>query len=512
MQNTEHHQQQSIWRVYKKNTMHMRRVYTWVAVLIFLLLFSWLAACDSVPVVILREMQPAATPTSTATSIAVAARSSSLEPLPSTKDAPEATATATASPTRRPSASATPTRKIATTPTPSPPPESRKHPAAALTPTSAPSPTPLTASGRQQVFEKVWQIIDEHYLYADFHGVNWDDTWHEFAPRVAAAESNEEFYALMTEMVNLLGDHHSRFLAPHDAVEESAMTVGQEVQVGIGVITRPTSDGVIIQHVLSGSPAAQAGLRPRDRIVAVDGAPFTVDKDITGVEGTRVRLTVERPNDQMHDVVLTRQHVEGRIAPTVRWMSGNIGYLAVPTLWVNDMDDQVSGALTDLVVEKSLNGLILDLRGNPGGWRDVLTSVLSHFVQGEAGVFFDRQGASPLIIHESSGPDLRDLPLVVLIDQGTSSYAEVLAAVLQVEAEAYVIGMPSAGNTETIYAYELPDGARLWVAQEGFRLRNGMNLEGEGVQPDHIIAVDWTRYSEEQDPYILAALRHLRSP
>jgi C-terminal processing protease CtpA/Prc len=170
------------------------------------------------------------------------------------------------------------------------------------------------------------------------------------------------------------------------------------------------------------------------------------------------------------------------------------------------MADQVSGALTDLVVERSLKGLVLDLRGNPGGWRDVLTSVLGHFVQGDAGYFFDRQQAVSLVVRESSGPDLRGLPLVVLVDGQTSSYAEVLAAVLQAETGAYIIGTPSAGNTETIYAYELPGGVRLWVAQEGFRLRNG-----QGVQPDLTMDIDWTRYSEEEDPHILAALRHLHS-
>jgi C-terminal peptidase prc len=377
-----------------------------------------------------------------------------------------------------------------------------------------PSPTALSVRARQQIFEKVWQTIDEHYLYADFRGVDWDAVWSEFAPQVKAAQSNQEFYQLMTAMVARLEDQHSRFLAPSDAVQESALSVGHGQHVGIGVITAPSTDGAVIQHVFSDSPAARAGLRPRDRIVAIDGAPFAVGRDITGREGTSVRLTVLRPDKETRDVVLTRQHVEGKISPTASRLPDDIGYLAVSTLWVNDMADQVSGALTDLVVEKPLKGLILDLRGNPGGWRDVLTSVLGHFVQGDAGYFYDRQNTRPLIIRESSGPDLRDLPLAVLIDEQTASYAEVLTAILQAEAGAYVIGAPSSGNTETIYAYELSVGARLWVAQEGFRLRNGTNLEGHGVQPDVVLDLDWTRYSQEKDPHILEALRYLkeRSP
>jgi C-terminal peptidase prc len=386
-------------------------------------------------------------------------------------------------------------------------------PTASPLPTFTPTPTPTATSAhsRQAIFEKVWRTIDEQYLYADFRGLDWDAVWTEFAPRVVAAESDDAFYALLTEMVGRLNDNHSRFLAPHDAVAENVITVGLETRVGIGVITAPTFDGAIIQHVFSDSPAARAELRPRDRIIAVDGAPFVAGRDITGREGTTVRLTVVRPDDTTREVVLTRQRVEGRISPLAQRLEGDIGYIRITTLWVNDMADQVSGALTDLVVERPLNGLILDLRGNPGGWREVLTNVLGHFVQGNVGMFYDRHSVRTLTIRGSSGPDLRGLPLVVLIDGNTASYAEVLAAILQAEADAYVIGMPSSGNTETIYAYELPDGARLWVAQEGFRLRNGTNLEGHGVQPDLIIDVEWARYSQTNDPHIREALHHLHS-
>jgi C-terminal peptidase prc len=467
-----------------------------------LLLSSGLTACGMLsPVGLENPSEPLSPPerkwTMIATLATVPPHTTAIPTLPASAQA-TITATSTPSATTRPLS-----RRDNRAP-------GRQPTTATPTATATPVPTALSASSRQQIFEKVWRIIDENYLYADFHGLDWDAIWVEFAPRVEEAATTDEFYALMTEMVNRLGDHHSRFLAPPDAVKESQLSVGHEQRVGIGIITEATSDGAIIQHVFSGSPAAQAGLRPRDRIIAVDGAPLAVGRNIHGREGTQVRLTVVRPDDEMQDIILTRRPVEGRIAPETRRFAGDIGYIHIPTLWVNDMADQVSGALTDLVVEHSLNGLVLDVRGNPGGWRDVLTSVLGHFVQGDTGSFFDRQKATPLIIRESSGPDLRDLPLVVLIDEQTSSYAEVLAAVLQVEAGAYVIGSASAGNTETIYAYELPGGARLWVAQEGFRLSNGNNLEGQGVQPDLSLDIDWTRYSQEDDPHILEALHYLR--
>ena len=184
-------------------------------------------------------------------------------------------------------------------------------------------------------------------------------------------------------------------------------------------------------------------------------------------------------------------------------------YVTVPTLWVTDMHEQVNGALTDLVAEGRLNGLILDMRANSGGWSYVMSGLLSHFVRGQVGAFVNRQHVRPLVVPPPDGPDLRGLPLVVLVDNETASYGEVLAAILQREDHALVVGTRSAGNTETIYATVLSDGSRLWLAEEAFRLQNGMNLEGVGVQPDSTVDVDWTHYSEDDDPQLLEALRLL---
>jgi C-terminal peptidase prc len=432
---------------------------------------------------------PSATARAAATSPAAPARPATARP----------TATLAATATRAPSAtpSATPTDIPTRTPEP---------------PTPIPSPTLIGENQRDQLFEETWRIVNENYLYRDFQGQDWEAVREEFAPRVEAASSNEEFYANLAEMVGRLNDDHSRFLAPSDAIVEDALSTGSDAYVGIGVLLVPRSDSALVQEVFPEGPAARAGLLPRDRIVAIDGEPYNAlddGNDLYGPEGSPVRLTVVRPGESTRDVVVTRAAVQGRVVPSTRRMRNDIGYLKVPTFWVNDMDVQVSGALTDMVAERPLNGLILDLRGNPGGWNYVLTGILGHFVRGQVGLFFDKKGTKPLLVTENAGPDMRGTPLVLLVDHSTASYAEVMAAVLQREAGARVVGAPTAGNTETIYAYELAGGARLWVAQEGFRLLNGQNLEGKGVQPNSLLNVDWATYSEDEDPQILEALRLL---
>ncbi|MCX7791634.1 MAG: S41 family peptidase [Chloroflexaceae bacterium] len=372
------------------------------------------------------------------------------------------------------------------------------------TPTLAEEATPLPVTLRRQIFHEVWSTINEKYLYADFRGVDWAATREEFAPLVESAADDAAFFDLMVEMVGRLGDEHSRFLPPSDAQRQDVLTSGREEQVGIGVIVLPLRDALLIQHVFPDSPAERAGLQPRDRIVAIDGVLYS-QGDIQGPEGSQVRLTVVRPGEASRDLVITRRRVEGRIGPTGLRLPGDIGYLGITTLWVNDMDAQVREVLTSLTGPAPLRGLIIDLRSNPGGWRSVMTGILGHFARGEVGSFTSRAGDTPLVI-EPVLPDLRGLPLVVLVDEDTASYAEVLAAVLQQHAGAVVVGAPTAGNTETIYAYDLSGGTRLWVAQEGFQLANGAWLEGAGVQPDILSLNDWTRFSAADDPGITLAL------
>jgi carboxyl-terminal processing protease len=409
-----------------------------------------------------------------------------------------------AAPTAPPSPRPSPTAQASPTSAPT------AIPTRVLEPTALPTPTELSIAERQQIFEEVWRTVKQNYLYSDFRGLDWDAMHEEYGARVEVDQSQDAFYGDMAEMVARLDDHHSRFLPPAAADAQDATSSGYEDTVGIGVVAQPKQDGAFIQLIFPDSPAARADLRPRDRIIAVDGRPYVAsDGDLHGLAGTTVRLNVVRPGEKPRDVVLVRQEVQGRITPSYRRFPGDIGYVAISTLWVNDMDEQVSGALTELVADGRLHGLILDVRANGGGWSKVLSGILSHFVRGQVGMFFDQRHVRPLVIEPPAGPDLRGLPLVVLVDGDTASYAEVLAAILQRENSALIVGTPTAGNTETIYAYTLRDGSRLWLAQEGFRLQNGTNLEGKGVQPDSTVDVDWTRYSEDDDPQLLEALRLL---
>ncbi|MEO8288360.1 MAG: S41 family peptidase [Chloroflexota bacterium] len=435
-----------------------------------------------------------------------------------TPTTPATSAAPTALPTREPepSKTAVPTSTAFLR---SPPPAS---PTSGVEPTTeadslSPTPTLLPKAERVSIFEDVWTTVKENYLYPDFHGADWQALHDKYLPLATAATTSDDFYQQISDMVDELGDDHSRYLSPSQAKEEDDLQSGNANYVGVGILSSPTDKALMVVFVFPGSPAEKAGLKRRDKIIAVDGQPFndprTDPSRIRGPKGSTVRLTVISPGEPQRDISIVRGTITGGIEPTVSRLSvePTIGYLIIPDLWTDDMGARVAGDLKDLLDDgKPLNGLIVDLRGNGGGFRTVLEDILGEFVSGEVGKFFNQKEEHPFVIRKGDLNDrLKNVPVVVLVDKGSESYAEVLAGALQAKGRVKVVGVPSAGNTETIYRYDFDDQSRLWVAQESFKLPDGTNLEGRGVIPDVTIDKDWTEYSEKDDPHILAAIQLL---
>jgi C-terminal peptidase prc len=374
----------------------------------------------------------------------------------------------------------------------------------------SPTATLLPEGEREAIFDDVWQTVKDNYLYADFHGADWEALRTEYKPRVLGATSSTEFYNLLSEMVDKLDDEHSRYVSPQDAKEEDDLQSGENSYVGVGILSSYDENSALILVVFPDSPAERAGLQRRDRITHVDGVPFDPDANaIRGPEGTDVRLTVKSPGESARVITLQRQAVQGKITASAKRLDAHpdIGYLVIPSLWADDMADQVEEKLEELLSGPELRGLIIDLRANEGGWRNVLTGILGQFVSGRVGSFYTQERQYPLSIDRGGlNARLRDLPVVVLVDDNTQSYAEVLSGALQASGRAKVVGVQSAGNTETVYPYDFDDGSRLWVAQEGFRLPDGTNLEGRGVVPDFVLDAMWTDYAESNDPHIVKAI------
>ena len=384
----------------------------------------------------------------------------------------------------------------------------------------SPTPTLLPETDRAKILEGVTDSVRDNYLYPDYNGVDWNAIRDKYWPLAMAADSNEGFYKAISDMILKLDDDHSRFLSPTEAIEEDNHAAGHVNYVGVGVSTQPDKDSELVLYVFPGSPAEKAGIARRDRIFAVDGVPYVdAEKEplrIRGPAGTTVRLTIKSPEQPLRDVTVERRLITGKVIPSSRQLNDhpNIAYVLISELWTEDMDQQTEVQLKELISSgEPLEGLIIDLRGNRGGLGTVLTGILGQFTTGVVGRPLRPNYSHSGSLNVTKGnlyDSLKSVPLVILVDKGTESNAEILAAVLQSQGRALIVGTPSAGNTEGLSSYNFADGSRLMLATKAFELPDGTNLEGRGVIPDVHIDADWTNYTEQNDPYITEAVKLLQ--
>jgi carboxyl-terminal processing protease len=428
-------------------------------------------------------------------------------PLPSATPLPTHTPTRTPTPTVTPSPTVTPTPSATSVP---------------LTPTATLA--PLAAADRERIFDEAWTVVRDRYLYRDYRGVDWLAVRETYRPRALAAESPEAFYQVMGELVEQLGDQHSRFESPRMVAEQELRESGELSYGGIGVNVRDDPAGGLITRLARGGPAEQAGLRSRDLILAVGSTLFTdtaafgpggPNGVIRGAPGTTVQLTVRSPGGAPRVVLITRQVIPSDAFPPVeaqRLPGTQTGLLMIGTFERHELEQLVREQIDLLLKAGPLDGLIIDLRDNQGGFVSTMLDTLGLFVDGGLiGVTRGRDARHKQEIPKGQTiPALEGVPIAVLVGDETVSAAEMFAAGMRVRERARIVGVPSAGNTENLLAHDLPDGSRLWLAEYAYHLPDGSLLEGQGVQPDRMVDVDWWRFDPPDDPQVQAALDELR--
>ncbi len=414
-----------------------------------------------------------------------------------------------------PTISAAPTSAPSAAPTSAPDPPPPTDPPPPPTPTLA----SLDAGERSRVFEQVWTLIRDRYVYTDFRGQNWDLIKAEFAPKTAAASDPTEFYDLIDEMIGLLGDDHTRLDSPQDVAEEQASFDGTLTYAGIGAMIRDVPEGILITRLARGGPADIAGLKPRDLVVAIDGVlvsdtvtlgPAGPIGKVRGPSGTAVTLTVISDGAE-RQVPVTRRVIAADAFPDVealRLPNSKIGYLLIDTFSVDDLDGRVRDALENLAEAGPLDGLIIDVRDNSGGRIDYMLNTIALFQDGGTiGKSSGRDYSDTLTVPGGRViPAYRSLPIAILTGDGSVSAAEMFSAGMQHLGRAKVVGTRSAGNTENLLSHDLEDGSRLWLAELVFRLPDGTLIEGKGVIPDREVAADYWRFPLERDPQVKAAV------
>jgi len=300
-------------------------------------------------------------------------------------------------------------------------------------------------------------------------------------------------YGAIGGMVDSLGDTgHSRFLTPQMLKQERNLTRGRFE--GIGAEVQMKNGQLVIVAPIDGSPAQQAGLKPGDIILKVDnqevsGLPLdqAVER-ILGPAGTRVKLTVLNPKTTTtRDVTLIRASITVRSITWHLLPGTSVVDLRIATFSRGVTEDLRKALLT--LEKERMTGLILDLRNNPGGLLDEAVSAASQFLSA-GNVLLEKNAAGKIHpVPIKSGGAATSLPLVVLINGGTSSGAEIVAGALQDAHRAKLVGEKTFGTGTVLQTFSLSDGSALMLAIEEWLTPDGHVIWHHGITPDVVVAL-----------------------
>ena len=260
----------------------------------------------------------------------------------------------------------------------------------------------------------------------------------------------------------------------------------------VGLWLRRAEDGsVVVDRVTAASPAADAGVRPGDRVQAVDGAgveeltPARVAALLRGPKGTVVRVTTSR-SAALQTLPLRREvHHDGPSVRTVGTTKDGVGRVVVGPFALGT-GRQVREALAGLRAAR-VRGVLLDLRGNPGGRLDEAVETASAFLDGGPVVSYARRGTGPRRL-DAEGDGDTTTPLVVLVDGGTASAAEVVAGALQDRGRAVLVGAQTFGKGSVQEPRQLGGGAALELTVARWTTPSGRSPDGVGLVPDVEVA------------------------
>jgi len=297
-------------------------------------------------------------------------------------------------------------------------------------------------------------------------------------------------YAAVAGMLESLHDSHTGFVPPDLYQELKRREDGQAAFSGVGIVLLHRDGQYYINEIYPGGPAEQAGVRVFDRIVAVDGHATNVlnDNDVSkmirGTSGSRVTLTVLRAGaGDPVDIAITRGPIH---VPTVtdRMLGDQIGYVRLYE-FVPGVGQSVRTALIDLS-RQGMRALVLDLRGNPGGLVSELREVATSLLPMGTSVLQMRTRSGRTVVMETPNQPVVSggVPMVVLVDEGTASAAELLSAAIQEAGRGVIVGTKTAGAVEIGITVDLPDGAGMSVTVARVMTGKGVRLEGQGVSPD----------------------------
>jgi carboxyl-terminal processing protease len=327
-------------------------------------------------------------------------------------------------------------------------------------------------------------------------------------------------YGAIKGLVDSYGDPATTFLTPEETESFESTNEGKYFE-GIGAELGYEDGYIVVISPIDGSPAKEAGVRPGDIIISVDGEEvskgdniYEVVDMIRGEAGTVVTLEVLREGDmEVTEIEITRGEITVP-SMTLELLEGDIAYLdlarftdATYLTWVSNWEETTSE-----IIEKGSKKMILDLRGNPGGYFDAAIYAADEFLAGQEVISLQEDGKGNQKEYKSEkGGDLSDIQLVVLVDAGSASASEILAGALKYHGVAQVVGESTYGKGTAQAIEDFSDGSSLHITIYKWLLPDETWINRDNpITPDYEVEFTNEDFTEGNDPQLEKAIELLK--
>jgi len=353
------------------------------------------------------------------------------------------------------------------------------------------------------------------YLRDDFDSDLFWEVWNEAKTKHVDSSENEVsdqdlFYGALSGLIKSLDDPYSVFLDPQETTEfknelsGSFEGVGMEIGIKNGLLT--------VISPLEGSPAEQAGLKSGDIILKIDDedtSEMSLDmavSNIRGPQGTEVVLTImEKNGENLRDVTIVRNVI---VVQSVTWeiIEDNLAYIKI-VHFNNDTHKDFEKIANEILLS-DIDGIILDLRGNPGGYLDTAVDIAGEFVDNKL-ILTEDFGDEVREYVSEPGAKLQDYELAVLVNFGSASASEILAGAMQDYSRGTIIGEQTFGKGSVQDYEQFSDGSSLKLTVAKWLTPNGHNIDDQGITPDIEVELTEDDYNNDLDPQLNAAIKLL---
>lgn len=343
------------------------------------------------------------------------------------------------------------------------------------------------------VVDQAWQIVNREYVDGTFNQVDWQKARQELLGKNYT--SREQAYTALRNALEKLGDPYTRFMDPKQFEALTSQTSGELSGIGLRLELNEKTKALTVVEPIENSPAIKAGIKPGDKIIAIDGKATTgmsveaAAKLIRGTAGTKVNLKLSREEKGEFELALTRANIE---IATVRSSVKQEGSLKVGYIRLNEFSShaapQMRQAIKNLSDQK-VDAFVLDLRGNPGGLLHASIEIAKMWMDKGAIVrTVDRKGDDEEF--KANNTQLTKLPLAVLVDGNSASASEILSGALKDNGRAKIVGSQTFGKALVQSVHSLSDGSGLAVTIAHYYTPKGTDISHKGVTPD--VKIDLT--------------------